>query len=304
MVVNSPSDTDPRSAFAWLLVGASAIAFAPILVRMSEIGPAPTAFYRTFLALPFLGAWLWFSIHQGGAEQPKLDRGEYLRLGLAGFFFAGDLTLWHYSIYFTSIANSTLLANLAPIFVTLGGFLLFRERFSRLFLGGMTFAVIGVVVLMGESLQLSGRSFFGDFLGVMTAVFYASYILSVGRLRARLATAVLMFWSTLATSIFLLPVVVLSGDAWVPSTLQAWAILLGLALMGQVIGQSLIAYALAHLPAAFSSVSLMFQPILAAILAWVLFAETLSAVQGLGALVVLVGVVAARQGSIAKQRAK
>lgn len=296
------SQTGARYAFLWLLVGAAAISFAPILVRLSELGPTPTAFYRTFLALPFLGLWLWQSTKrstkQQGAAPVALSRGEYVRLALAGFFFAGDLTLWHYSIYFTSIANSTLLANLAPIFVTLGGFLLFRERFTRLFLGGMALALVGVAVLMGESFQLSGRSFFGDFLGVLTAVFYASYILSVGRLRARLATVVLMFWSTLATTVFLVPVVMLSGDAMVPPSAQAWATLLALALMGQVLGQSLIAYALAHLPAAFSSVSLMFQPVLAALVAWILFAEALSAFQGLGALVVMVGVVAARQGSL------
>lgn len=285
-----------RLALAMLLVGAAAIAFAPIFVRLSEIGPTATAFHRMTLAIPALALWMWWGNRK--TPSPELSRGEYLRLVAAGFFFAGDMSLWHFSIHYTSVANATLLANLAPIFVTLFGFVLFKDRFTRLFLGGMALAMGGAVMLMGDSLQLSRQSFIGDLLGVATAVFYASYILAVGRMRARLSTRVIMFWSTLFCALFLGPLTWLSGEQMMPQTAYGWWVLFGLAMVAQVFGQGLIAYALAHLPAAFSSVSLLFQPVIAALAAWVLFAEALGALQGVGALVVLVGVALARHGSL------
>ena len=289
-----------RIAFVLLLLGAAAIAFAPIFVRVSEVGPVATAFYRMVLAVPAL--WLWLRWGGGGDDEPKLERREYMRLALAGFFFAGDMSLWHFSIHYTTIANATLLANLAPIFVTLFGYVLFKDRFTGLFLAGMGLAILGAVTLMSDSLQLSRQSFIGDILGVITAVFYASYILAVGRLRARLATRVIMFWSTLFCALFLLPLTWLSGEAWLPQSAYGWGVLVGLALSAQVFGQGLIAYALAHLPVAFSSVSLLFQPVIAALAAWVLFGEALGPLQGVGALVVLLGVALARLGRQKKRK--
>ena len=287
-----------RLAFVLLIVGAAAIAFAPVFVRVSEVGPVSTAFYRMVLAVPALALWLRW----GGDDEPKLERREYLRLALAGFFFAGDMSLWHFSIHYTTIANATLLANLAPIFVTLFGYVLFKDRFTGLFLAGMGLAILGAVTLMSDSLQLSRQSFIGDILGVVTAVFYASYILAVGRLRARLATRVIMFWSTLFCALFLLPLTWLSGEAWLPQSAYGWWVLIGLALTAQVFGQGLIAYALAHLPVAFSSVSLLFQPVIAALAAWALFGEALGPLQGVGALVVLFGVALARLGGLKKHK--
>lgn len=290
--------------FAVLLVGAAAIAFAPIFVRLSELGPTATALWRAWLAVPMLGLALMAlrGGPRGAARALRLSGREYWRLGLAGFFFAGDLGVWHFSIHYTAVANATLLANLAPIFVTVFGFVLFKDRVTRLFLVGMIVAMTGSVILMGSSLSLSRQTFIGDLLGALTAVFYASYILAIGRLRARLGTVVVMFGSTLGTAVCLVPLAWLSGEALWPETWRAWAVLAALALTAQTIGQGLIAYALAHLPAAFSSVSLLFQPVVAAFAAWVLFGEALGPLQGAGAVVVGVGVAVARQGSLHKTK--
>ncbi|HEY9163417.1 MAG TPA: DMT family transporter, partial [Magnetovibrio sp.] len=207
-----------------LILGAAAIAFAPIFVRVSEVGPVTTALWRVALAVPVLGGMLMFERARRAADAPLpvLGKREYVRLGLAGLFFAGDLAVWHYSIHFTSVANATLLANLAPIFVTLFGFILFKDRVTRLFIAGMAVALLGMMVLMGKSFSLSQQNFAGDLLGALTAVFYASYILAVGRLRARLGTIVVMFWSTVFTAVSLLPAVWLSGETLLPETAQGW----------------------------------------------------------------------------------
>lgn len=281
-----------------LFVGAVAIAFAPIFVRLSEIGPIATAFYRIFLALPALALWLnWENGRATRRHRRPESWSDYRRLALAGLFFAADLSVWHWSIVLTSVANATLLANAAPVFVTLGGWLLFGERFSRTFLMGMTAALFGMMVLMSESFTISLEHLGGDALGLLTAVFYASYILSVGRLRAEFSTATIMTWSGVVSAVVLLPAAAISGDILLATTTTGWLVLLGLALLSHAGGQSLIAYALAHLPAAFSSVGLLLQPATAALLAWLLLSEPLSGWQAVGGAVILLGIFLARRGS-------
>lgn len=287
-------------ALASLLAGAAGIAFAPIFVRLSELPPTATAFHRLFLALPALWLWKLLEDRRTARRKPPEEqrpKGNGMLLVAAGLFFAGDLALWHWSIRFTSVANATLLANFAPIFVTLAGYLLFSERFSRQFLFGMALAIAGAAVLMGESLGFGAEHVFGDALGLATAVFYAGYILTVAKLRERVSTATIMAWSGLVTCAALLTVTLLLRETLLPVTPEGWAVLFGLALLSHAGGQSLIAFALARLPAALSSVSLLLQPAIAAVLAWAILAEPLGAWQISGALVILGGIYLARRGS-------
>lgn len=286
-----------RIALIALVTGAIGIAFSPIFVRLSELGPTATAFWRLGFSVPVLWAWMALESKSGARTRSPSSASDYARLTAAGLFFAGDLIAWHWSIKYTSVANSTLLANLAPIFVTLVSWLVFKERFSRTFVIGLALSIGGAFVLMGQSLKLSPDHLFGDALGMLTALFYGGYILSVGRLRAEFSTATIMTWSGVVTAVALLPVVALSGESLVAGSAYGWAMLLGLALFSHAGGQSLIAYALAHLPAAFSSVSLLIQPAAAAILAWILLDEPLGLLQATGALIVLAGILMARRGS-------
>ncbi len=284
-----------RLGLVALFAGAAAIAFAPIFVRISELGPSATAFWRVAFAVPALYAWLAF---EGRASaRPAGTAAGRFGLILAGMLFAADLAFWHWSIKLTSVANSTLLANVTPIFVTLGGYLVFGERFKSRFLLAVAIALAGAATLMGDSLTLSLDHVVGDALGVVTALFYGAYLLAVSRLRATYSTATIMTWSGVVSAAALLPVAWLSGEGLIATDAYGWAVLLGLALFSHAGGQSLIAYALAHLPAAFSSVGLLVQPVLAAVLAWILLAEPLGAVQALGGAIVLAGVVLARRAS-------
>jgi len=205
---------------------------------------------------------------------------------------------WHWSIQFTSVANSTLLANLASIFVTLAAWLLWRQRPSGQFLVGLALALAGVGLLVRASLGFSETALRGDGFGVITAMFYACYLLTVKRLRdLGAATLRLMAVTTTITAAVLLPVALTSGDTMLPAGAQGWLVLLGLAWITHAGGQGLIAYALAHLPAAFSSVGLLLQPVLAALFAWALLAEPLGTLQIAGGAVVLAGIYLARRGS-------
>mgnify|MGYP002725635147 CR=1 FL=1 len=291
-------------ALAALIIGAVTLGMSPILVRLSELGPTATAFHRAFLALPIL--WLWSAYDKrrqavAPARAPRVaERRDYAIMALAGFFFAGDLAFWHWSLQFTTVANATLLATMAPIWVTLGSFVLFKERFSKLFLFGVLIAIAGTGVLMGDSLRLSMDRLFGDFLGLITGMFFGFYMLTVGRLRAHFSTGTIMWLSTAVTASILLPVSLMSGEGMIAMTLAGWAVLLGLAWLTHVGGQGAVAYALAHLPSAFTSVAMLLEGVAAVFLAWIILDEGLGPWQVLGAMVVIGGIVIARRGSMPK----
>ena len=211
IAVSSPKGA--RLALNALLLGALAIAFAPIFVRLSQVGPSSTAFWRLVLSLPVL--FLWMQLEGRGTQAPRRPstRSDYYQLIVAGLLFTGDLGMWHWSIRFTTVTNATMLANFAPIFVALGSWLLFRQRVTRAFIFGMGMALAGTVFLVGGSFKLSLQNLWGDALGLITAVFYAGYILSVKELRRKFSTPIILTWSGLVSSIAFLPITLLTV-AW------------------------------------------------------------------------------------------
>ncbi len=292
-----------RRALVALFAGACGIAFAPIFVRLSELPPTATAFHRFALAVPVLWAWLAIGDALGKPKRPPRRRpssaADYAVLGLAGLFFAADMGFWHWSIAYTAVANATLLANTAPVFVVLGGWLVFGTRARPLFLIGLATAMAGTAMLMLTSVGLGGRHLLGDALGIVTGLFYGAYLMTIERLRAAYDTMTIMAFAIPVSAAAMLGVTLLAGEPLVPPTATGWLVLVGVALVSQVFGQGLIAYGLAQLPVAFASVSLLVQPVMAALWAWLLLAEPLGPVQALGAGVVLAGIWIARRGSVA-----
>lgn len=283
-----------RVALAGLLLGATAIGFAPIFVRISELGPTATAFYRLLFSLPAL--WLWYGLEQRRVPRPTATRAGTEINGFvpAGLFFAADLAVWHWSLRFTSVANATLFPNFAPVFVTLAGFLFFGERFSKTRRDGARHRrrchPDGREPEPRSKPPPGRRAGAGD----------GSLLRRLHRRRGPAAlghgTAKIMAWSGLVTCAALLPAALLSGESlW--ASAQGWAVLAALGLFSHAVGQSLIAYALAHLPAAFSSVALLLQPAVAALLAWLLLAEALGLRQAAGAAIILAGIATARLGT-------
>ena len=120
-------------ALSALVLGAVAMGASPLFVRLADVGPYASAFWRTFLALPFLAAWaVWEcggvvslvrQLSAAGWRSPAM-----ISVALSGIFFAGDLFFWHLSILATTVANATFLATTAPVWVALGAFMFLRER--------------------------------------------------------------------------------------------------------------------------------------------------------------------------------
>src|SRR6266540_1399096 len=127
-----------------LVLGALAMGASPIFVRLADVGPYASAFWRTFLALPFL--WIWMRVEDGRGKSTKLslDRATVL----AGLFFTGDLFFWHLAIFATTVANATFLATTAPIWVTLAAWLFLAEAVGTRTIVGLLLCLAGGVALL------------------------------------------------------------------------------------------------------------------------------------------------------------
>jgi drug/metabolite transporter (DMT)-like permease len=281
----------PRGPLAALVVGAVAISFAGILVRLSQVGPAATGFYRFLFALPFL--WLWMALGQRHPVGPR-EAGTLRLIALGGLFLGLDLVVWNWAIHLSSVSNATLLGNAAPIWVALAGWLFFRERFTGSFLGGLALAIVGIGLLLGGSFSLSIDHAVGDMLGVVAGALWGAYIMTIGRLRGRVPIATIMFWGSLVSCPVLLVAALLLGEELWPHSGNGWLDLLGLALICQVAGQSMVAWALAHLPSSFAAVALLVNPVSATILAWAILSEPAGPQQIVGGIIVLTGILLAR----------
>jgi drug/metabolite transporter (DMT)-like permease len=295
--MNSPKHF-PTLAFISLLLGGMAIGFAGIFMRLSDVNPIASAFWRMTLAAPVLWAWAFAVKRQDEAAGKRTDFTK--ALALAGIYFAGDMGIWHLSLHYTTVANATLLSNFAPIFIALWMWIAYRTRFARIFIVGMALALAGAVMLVGPNAGGSAQGadkLLGDALGLASAVFYAAYQLVIKDARDAYSTARLMAWSTTITGIALLPFALMSPGAFVPDALAGWWPLIALALVAQIGGQTVIAYAFAHLPANLSSVSLLIQPLTAAVAAWLIFQEALGPMQILGGALLLWGIYLSKKGS-------
>lgn len=294
-----------------LLLGGAFIGFAPILVRLADVGPVASGFWRMALAAPILWGASWLAQARGGGPGPvsatanvgaPSSRSWPLPVLLSGLFFASDLGVWHFSIRYTTVANATLLANCAPLFVTLYAVLVERRPPARSFFVALLLALAGAVALMGPHLDASGERWLGDAFGLLAALFYTGYMLAVKRASRHIGTLRLIAASTTISALCLAPVALLfarfAGQPFWPSSMHGWLVLLGLAVVTQVLGQGLITFGLSRLSVPLSATGLMIQPVVAAGAAWLLFGESLAATQLLGAAVLLLGIwLARRSGS-------
>lgn len=292
-------DAPPLLPILALVLGAVAMGASPIFVRLADVGPFASAFWRMALALPFL--WGWLQYEKSRKRMPPIDFSRDGKLIVwIGFLFAGDLFFWHLSILNTSVANATLLATTTPIAVAFGAWLFLKEKVTRPVLAGVLSGVAGASLLVGASASFLPENVFGDICGLITACFFGTYFLSVAFARRRMSAAQVMFYPAVFTTLFLLIAAVLLDDRLFPQSAYGISILVMLALISQIGGQGFAAYALGHLPAVFSSLVLFFEVIAAAFLAWVMLGEPITVWQLGGGALILAGIYAARprRGSV------
>lgn len=288
-------------AYAALLTAVLGIAWSAIFVRWAAV-PGPTsAFYRVLIAGVVLAlAW----IIRRAARRPNRRitvRPQAFLLALAGgAFFGFDLALYNTAVMRTTAATATLLGNNAPIFVGVGTWLVFKRRPPRVFWLGLGLALCGAASIIAASVVHGGTpagDLRGDLLAIAAAIFFAGYMLATERVRREMDTLTFSTAAAAGSVLTLLLVCAALGAPLTHFTARTWAALAGLGLISQLGAYFALVYALGHLPATVTSVGLLAQVPLTALLAMPMLGETLTLPQAAGGLIVLAGIFVVNRGA-------
>lgn len=273
-------------ALLQLALGAALISFSPVLVNVAHVGPTVSGFYR----LLFGGLALALIVL---VRRDRLWAGRrHLVLAvLAGVLLAVDLAVWHRSILLIGPGLATILGNFQVFFLAAYGVLVLHEHPSVRLKTAVPLAVLGLVLIFGLewSALLPGYRL-GLLLGVLTGLFYASYILTLRRAQTEpgapnaMVTVALL---CLVGSVFAAGAVELEGESFRIPDAWTWGVLIAYGLVPQVAGWVLISRALPQLEASRAGLVLLLQPALAFVWDLLLFRRPTTAVELLGAALTL-----------------
>tara|TARA_B100001778_G_scaffold70496_1_gene55912 strand:+ start:353 stop:1249 length:897 start_codon:yes stop_codon:yes gene_type:complete len=285
--------------FILLAFGAMLIGFAPIFVKWSMLSSSAIAFYRMFLAIPFLFI-LNYAVNRRLSFKVN-NKSTILYAAFASLAFTTDLTLWHFSMTITSVSNATIIVNSAPIFVAILSFVLFKEKLSTGFLFSFVITYSGIIGLIYFSNNYANGKLLGDLLCLVAAFFYGVYLLIISKLGKENSLNII-FYTTFFCCIFsIIPMIVEGGDIFPASNFE-WLNLILLAVLCQFGGQYFITHAIGKISASSGSVGLLMQPITATLLAAFIFNEILNTIQIIFVFVAMFGIYLARINLSNKQR--
>ncbi|MCH2136992.1 MAG: DMT family transporter [Phycisphaerales bacterium] len=284
----------PATSMIALVLGAVGISFAAIFAKEAMhagAGPLNSALWRLILAVPVFA--LLALPHLRTASRPSWW------IVVPGLAFGLDLLTWHLAFTKTTAAASTLLANVSVVFVGFGGWWLLKERIDwRWGLGaGLALTAVGAMALLASPGTGAPDPLMGNLLSLGTAVCYAAYLLSAKVVRRTVHASVVMLAVVLIAPLVLAGGLLCTDEPWLPPTSDAWLWIVLLALVPQCAGQGLIIWGLRGLPASFSAIVLMIQPIGAAVWGALFLGELLTGADIALSAVVLAGILLARVGT-------
>jgi len=280
----------------FMCLGSALIGSSAVFVRLSDLGPLTTGFYRMLFALPLLMLWMrWEKKENPHPPRNRLFLSDIWGLIIAGVFFAFDLALWNWSIDHTTIVNSTLLNNTAALYVPFLVWLFFKDKPSLRILIAAFVGFVGCTFLVGESFSISFKSLLGDMVALLSGLMVALYLIALKQIRDRVLTGFLMFWTGGCAALFLAFFSYVAGEAFWPLSLRDFMSIFGQAVLVHTLGQGLIAYSLGKIPASYAAIILFLAPVTGAFLGWIFYAESLSYAKLFGMALVMVSIVAVRK---------
>lgn len=271
-----------------LFCGVLALSTSAIFVRIADAPSSVIAFYRLFFAgltlLPF-----FLLQRESRLEVGTIRKKQWVQIVSAGAFLALHYVLWFESLRFTSIASSTVLVSLQPLFsLGLERFVSGR-KFKATALIGCAIALCGCVIIGLGDFRISGKSLLGDILAFVAAGVIALYFFVGSAVRKDISTVTYSVLSYLVSAVILFCYILLRGDAFVGYTGQSWGTFIGLALVCNIGGQFVFNLLLKKVPPSAVTMSILGEPIGTCILAWLVLHESISFRQFVGIAAIMAG---------------
>ncbi|ANU23780.1 DMT family transporter [Planococcus donghaensis] len=270
-----------------IIIGVFSVALSAIFVKMTAADSGVTAFYRMLFSVLIMSpVFLLKYTH----EIKKLSKRDWLFASIAGVFLAFHFILWFESLNYTSVASSTVLVTLQPLFAFAGTYFFFKEKLSIKTLVSGAIAILGSVLIGYGDFQVSGSALYGDLLALIACALITAYLLFGQDVRKRLSLVTYTFVVYSISTITLFFYIVLKGESFGPYPASEWMWFLLLAIIPNLLGHTLFNWALKWVSTNVISIAILFEPIGAAILAYFILGEYLTVSQIVGGSVVLAGI--------------
>lgn len=276
------------------IVGVGCISYGSVLAAESEASPLATSFFRFALAAPFCLILGIVSDRGFGGFVRLVGRWQ---VWLAAIAFASTIGLWFEGQRMSSVASAGAVHNLAPVVVVGLGWVLYRKLPGYVGVFGLLIAILGGFVLVYEDAVILGHdALIGDELALASAVTLAIYYLCIEKVSSEASAFTLIGLVTVIAAPCVLAATLVSGEQLLPESSTGWAILFGVAFLGQIGGQAALARAATSIGAFGISTISLAEPALAALLALVVLSQPVTAFEWLGILVLALGVAFAQAG--------
>ncbi|WP_124071259.1 DMT family transporter [Filibacter tadaridae] len=270
-----------------IIIGVLSVALSAIFVKLATADAGVIAFYRMLFSVIIM---LPIFLYKYKKEVLLLSKRDWIFSAIAGVFLAFHFILWFESLNYTSVASSTVLVTLQPIFAFIGTYFFFKEKLSFKTLLSAAIAIAGSVIISWGDFKLSGTAFYGDMLALAGCALITTYLLFGQDVRKRLTLITYTFVVYSISTITLFFYVLLKGESFGPYPGADWFWFILLALIPNLLGHTLFNWALKWVSTNVISIAILFEPVGAAILAFYVFHETLSASQITGGIIVIAGI--------------
>ncbi|WP_252232355.1 DMT family transporter [Clostridium sp. ZBS15] len=276
------------SRYLALFFGVFALSTSAIFVKLADAPSSVIAFYRLFFSTLILLPFLLFS-NKNRQELLSLSKRQWGVGLLSGLFLAIHYVLWFESLNYTSIASSTVIVTLQPLFSISGGYFLFKERFSKGALTGCFIAIIGCFIIGWGDFQVSNQAFFGDLLAFIAAGMITCYFFVGHYVRKNLSLVPYSIIGYSSSALFLAVYAYSQQVSFIHYSLHTWYYFIGLAFIATIFGQTILNWLLKWLSTSVISMSILGETIGTCILAYFILDEIVSLQQGIGIMLILLG---------------
>ncbi|TEB15955.1 EamA-like transporter family protein [Pelotomaculum sp. FP] len=280
-------ETPAVNPYLAVILAVVATAFSSIFTKLAFAPPNVIAFYRLAFTVLLLTP---LALNSSGRRELRRIPGRDLAMAtLAGAFLALHFAVWIASLQYTSVASSTVLVTMQPLFVVTGGFFFFKEKIPLRGLAGGAAALSGSVIISLGDFQAGGQALWGDILAFSGAFMVALYILIGRSLRSRLSLFPYVFLVYGTSAFFLLLINLASRTPLFPYPVMDWVWFLALAVVPTIFGHTVFNWALRYVKAAVVSVSILGEPVGATLMAYFIFKEVPGPLQITGGLAIIAG---------------
>ncbi|WP_342543191.1 DMT family transporter [Paenisporosarcina sp. FSL H8-0542] len=271
-----------------IAVGVIAVALSAIFVKLANADAGVIAFYRMLFSVLIMAPIFFWKYT---SEIKQLTKRDWTFSLVAGIFLAFHFILWFESLNYTSVASSTVLVTLQPIFAFAGTYFFFKERLSLKTIVSGVIALGGSILISWGDFRISGSALYGDVLALIACALVTAYLLFGQDVRQRLSLVTYTFVVYGISTITLFFYVLIKGESFGPYPADDWLWFILLAIVPNLLGHTLFNWSLKYVSTNVISIAILFEPVGAAILAFYIFDEYLITTQIIGGIIVIAGIV-------------